>query len=1695
MAIDPKAIEDVYEFGSMQLGMLFHALESGDSGLYVVQLSYQIDGTLDTDVFEEAWHRVVAHHPVLRAAFAWERVAQPRQVVLRDVQVPFERLDWSDRSEEAQRAAHLDLLREDRSRGFDLSQAPLQRMWLLRISETSHVFVWSFHHLLLDGWSINLVLRQVLTTYEALRAGREPQLQPGTPYGNYVRWVARQDHAGAEAFWREDLAGLTGPTAVPPEPHALLHEDDGTGNGHLEVELPPEEARELERFSASQRITLGTLVHAAWGLLLGRWSGTDEVIFGTVAWARPRALPGADAIVGPCMNTLPLRVPLDPTAPVGEWLAALQLRMARVREHEYVPLPSVRSWSEVPPDLPLFNSLLAFQSFGGGAGPSQQVAGLEITEYHASEFVNYPLALEASPRRGLALRFLYARDHYNEATIARLAEDLRRLLNGLAADGDRPLGSVPMLGAQDRRRVVETFNDTATTWSSDLPVHRRVAEQARRRPDAVAVVDPDGAHTYADLDRRANRLANALRDAGVGAEDPVALVLPRSADLVCGMLAALKAGAAYLPLDPDSPVGRIDALLADACASVVVTRGDTADRLDRDGRTVFRLDAAAALDGFADVDPDVRVDPDNLAYMVFTSGSTGRPKCAGNPHRGFANTVEWTAELLELSGDDRASVACNPAFDGSTWELWPALTRGASLRIPDDDTRALPERLRDWLVEQRVTVGMLPTPMAEHALALEWPDDTALRLLLTGGGALRRWPGSRFPARLVNNYGVAEASVVSTSVALHPKDEGGQPPPIGGPIPNTTAYVVDSGFQPVPVGVAGEVYVGGEGVGRGYVNRPGLTAQRFVPDPFGPPGSRLYRTGDVARWLPDGTLEFVGRADDQIELRGLRIEPGEVEAALLSHPDVAQAAVAARQTGGGSGRALVAYVVGANGPADAAGLREFAAERLPAYMVPQSYVDLDTLPLSANGKVDRARLPDPSPGEAESLGFVEPRTELETTLAKVWCAVLGAEKVGVHDNFFELGGDSITSIQVVAKAAQEGVALSPALLFQEQTVAELAEAMGGGPQDGPVADGESGTPARKRRSPLVPIAAEGARPPLFFVHPINGLVASYYALGERLGTDRPLYGLQALDEQGTDTETVETTAARYVEAIREVRPEGPYLLGGWSYGGIVAYEMARQLRAAGSEVGLLALLDTPGPQVFRLLPDVDPKRMAAMLRREVGRRYGRRAKRLVRKSGEDWVRSVEASYRRRLEAAAAYKPPSTFDGRITLFRASKRPDGARSMADELLARIDDPTFGWLDHATEGVETQTLPGKHDDFFDEPALSVLAERLGELMDQIDEEAGDVNRGRQQPGSDDESRRQRRGAVLHLAGGPRDPGGLAGSGPAGDRGGVRGLHRGALDGHASGESQAPHGRRGRGWRPMTDVAVLDHVSKRYGEKEALRDISLKIGAGESVALLGPNGAGKTTTISLLVGLREATSGRVEVFGQDPRKRAVRSLRGVMLQDSKVPDNLRVRELIDLFRSYYPDPLPTGEVLELADLVEQAKVFAGALSGGQRQRLFYALAVCGNPPVLFLDEPSVGMDVASRRSFLEGLRRFKDSGATLILTTHYLEEADALAERVLVVDDGRVVEDAPPSVIKARIPSKRVEFTWEGSRDALEDPALPVGSVRIEGNRAVMLSHEPEQLLARLFNSGVTVRELQVTGADLEEAFLALTDKEAVR
>jgi len=1334
-------------------------------GVYTIATALHLYGELDEGALERALNQIVARHEVLRTRFGGSD-SQPFQIVEDRCSMPLERTDLSEqssreKSEEAARIVH-----DQSFEAFDLENGPLLRATLIRLADREHVFSLSMHHAISDGWSMGIVARELAAFYNAA-VNNENALLPelAIQYADFAAWQRewlQGDNLRRQLdYWIEHLEGAPPVLELPTDrPRPSVQTFNG---GRESLRIDAACCERLEALCRREDVTLFMTLCAAFNVLVHRYTGQDDFVLGTPIANRNRA--EVENLIGFFANTLALRFRVDGEATFENLLN--QVREVALGAFAHQDLPFEKLVEELAPKRslahsPLFQVMFALQNIDASL---PVLRDLDVSRFGKSGGRSrFDLTLTVSRGSGgLAVNAEYNTDLFDAGTIQRLLRHYHVLLDAVTRDCAVPVSVLPMLTETERTTLLYEWNDTAVDLSLDRCVHQLVEDQAACRPGAVAVEDDSTRLTYGELNERANRLAHRLIELRVRPRSRVAVCTSRRVDMVVGILAVMKAGAAYVPLDPAYPVERLRYMVEDSSAVALVVDAAMDERMPVTEALHVRVEACLECDTLPVTNPAISVTAADAAYAIYTSGSTGRPKCVLIEHRGLLNLIQWHQRTFRVTANDRATHVAGPAFDASVWELWPYLTIGATVFIPDEITRVSAVHLRDWFLENEVTIAFLPTPLAELAIGLDWPATCSLRTLLTGGDTLHKRPSSALPFGLVNDYGPTENTVVSTSGPVEPLAETTRAPSLGRPIDNTEIYVLDRNLQLVPVGVPGELHVGGIGLAREYLGQPDLTSERFIPHPFcNADGRRLYKTGDMVRYRPDGTLEFLGRTDHQVKIRGYRVELGEIESALCRQPGVQDAVVLPRANGPG-GPALAAFIV-----ADSRHeirvelLRDALKGELPVHMMPASLTLTDTIPLSAHGKVDRDALlqRERKPAEADPVKQA-PVTETQRTIAAIWRDLLQMEDVGIHDNFLDSGGHSMLAVELLSRLnAAFNAELPLRAVFEEPTIAGLARRVDvtivarGGRGNGH----DPGGPTRIEDELIVPLRAGGSRTPIFLVAPAGGTVFAYYALAHHLGPDQPVYALQdpAFEGNRAPCDTIEEMATTYINAMRSVQPQGPYIMGGWSFGGTVAFEMARQLNG---ETGLLFLIETitgvsPSEGSRKSLSERTrlmrenfsarcllalsgltttaegawfslaatwPMRWLRAMRRKLGsreeRRLGRNLENAVNESVSDMAGAgtmlVKQSFARHwvriaLANARAFRRyvPEPYPGRLTLFVAERRVT-ARPGAD--------PARGWSQLAQGGVDVCTLPGDHFSILRNPNVATCAQVLRERADE--------------------------------------------------------------------------------------------------------------------------------------------------------------------------------------------------------------------------------------------------------------------------------------------------------------------------------------------------------------------------------------------
>ncbi|MDB6110672.1 MAG: amino acid adenylation protein, partial [Pedosphaera sp.] len=1151
-----------------------------NSPLYNMTSVARLTGRLDFAALKFALNVVVARHETLRTRIV-STDGEPEQIIDEDVSI---KVEWHDllpldevgREVEMERLVHAEVRRP-----FNLATDRLLRATVLRLGPETHVLVLNIHHIVSDEWSFGILFNELTSFYAAFLSGTPASL-PELPiqYGDYAVW--QREWLGSErfqkqlSFWKEQLRGNP-PALELPTDHPRSSTPTSRGAGRWRA-LGTELTNSLKELAVRERVTLFMMLLAAFKALLYRYTQQEDIIVGTPMAGRTRM--ETEGLIGFFVNTLPLRTRLSGDLSFLELLK--QVREVALGAYSHQDLPFEKLVQELHPErsagqMPFMKVLFMART---GTSKNVKFPGLTIEFLGiGTETAKFDITLGVQETdQGLMAGVEYNADLFEDATMARMLEHYDVLLRGVVARPTQRLGELPLLSEAERQQLLVEWNNTQAEYPRNRCVHELFEEQAAQTPHAVAVTFGGRQLTYAELNSRANQLAHYLARVGVRPGRLVGVCAERSLEMIIGLLGILKAGGAYASLDPASPKERLAWMLGDLRVPVLLTQRRLAEvlpegsahgpafpppifiHLDADSHFLARENAA---------NPQTGADAESLAYVSFTSGSTGRPKGVCVPHRGVVRLVSNT-NCANFSPREVFLQLAPISFDASTFEIWGCLLNGGRLVMLPPAPPSLSE-LADAIEKHQVTTAWFTAGLFHQIIEENLESLKPLRQILAGGDVLspphiRKALSSLGSCRLINGYGPTENTTFTTCYPIPPNFDGAHSVPIGRPVANTQCYVLDAQLQPVPIGVPGELYTGGDGLAWGYLNQSEQTAEKFISNPF-QPGTRLYKTGDLVRYLEDGNLEFLGRMDLQVKIRGFRVELGEIESTLFEHPAVRQCVVTARDDASGV-KQLVAYVVPRKSPAPPAmEWQAFLRHRLPEYMVPPFFMTLKELPLSRNGKVDRPALPAPQPTSGDLDTHLAPRNEVERELQRLWELVLNVRPIGIRDKFFALGGHSLLAVRLLARIEKTfAKKLSVLTLFQHPTIEQLALVL-------------RNTPGPEARSTIIEIQPHGARPPLMFVHGAGGgMFWGYNNLSRHLGEDQPVFAFESRALDGEEEfQSVEAMAGQYVADLKIFQPRGPYYLGGYCFGGVVAYEMARQLQAQGQKVGLLALINSNPP--------------------------------------------------------------------------------------------------------------------------------------------------------------------------------------------------------------------------------------------------------------------------------------------------------------------------------------------------------------------------------------------------------------------------------------------------------------------------------------------------------------------------------------
>lgn len=1281
----------------------------------------KIQGYLNTAILSQVVTEIVRRHEILRTNFIIKD-GFPVQVITPHTAISIPVVDLQGLSEVEQFTQVQKLIQQEQTQTFNLSDDFLVRISLLKLAEDSYVLVLNMHHIVSDGWSVGIFVREFTALYQAFAQSKSSPLpELSIQYADFACWqrkLLNGDILKTQLeYWQKQLAGAP-PLLELPTDRARSPKQTFSGSS-IKIHLDSQLTQQLKLLSQQSGATLYMTLLGAFLILLSRYSNQEDIVVGSPIANRNRS--EIESLIGFFINNLALRVNLEGNPTFLELLQNVIKVTLDAYAHQDVPFEQLVEKLQPERSLsysPLFQVVFALQNT---PLDKLEIPGLTLTPVEVERVVskNDLILLVEERNSELVALWDYNTDLFDVQTITRMAGHFQTLLAAIVINPQQPIGELPLLTATERHQLLVEWNNTQLNYPQDKCIHELFTAQVQKTPDAIAVVFQDQHLTYQQLDCHANQLANYLQSLGIRPEIPVGICVERSLEMVIGLLGILKAGAAYIPLSPNYPFERLSFILEDVQPPVILTQEHLLDKLPSSWSQVICLDSQwEDVAGFSEENPVNKATPENLAYVIYTSGSTGKPKGVLIPHQGLCNLVQAQIQSFDVTPDSRVLQFAAFSFDASVSEVFMALCSGASLYLEISEKLLPNSSLIQLIQDKQITHITLPPSALAVLPAADLPT---LQSLIVAGEAcgsdlVGQWSTNR---RFFNAYGPSECTVCGTiAECIDPTKK----PPIGRPINNTQVYILDKNLQPVPIGVTGEIYIGGVGVACGYLNRAELTAQKFIPNPFSDDkAARLYKTGDLGRYLADGNIQFIGRIDHQVKIRGFRIEPDEIQAVLLQHPNVENVVVVAREDNLRQQR-LVAYIVEQqqNSPQT---YKNYLRELLPDFMIPSEFVLLESLPLNPNGKVDRRALPAPDEQarlQSES-NFILPRNTLELQLAEIWEEVLEVRPIGIKDNFFDIGGHSLLAIRLMSKIEQAfGRNLPLTSLFSGPTVEQLASIL------------HSSSGDSSSQSPLVAIQPHGNKTPLFYMPGGGGNVIYLYHLARHLGFDQPFYGLQArgLDGNEPPHTQIEEITAYNIQAIKTIQPQGPYLLGGHSFGSFVAFEMALQLEHQGEKVALLALMDTPAPTPDLKLghSNVDDATylvgLASNIERFSGYNLSISYVDLETLSTEEQLNYVlerlkivkvlpaEAKLKQlrgllqvfKANDQTQYLPQSIYTDPITIFQASDNHNFGTSLK------------GWEKLSKAPVETYSVPGDHISMMTEPHVQVLAEKLKACLEGV-------------------------------------------------------------------------------------------------------------------------------------------------------------------------------------------------------------------------------------------------------------------------------------------------------------------------------------------------------------------------------------------
>lgn len=1299
--------ENYYPLSAIQKGLLFHFLQSPNYETYCVQLNFNCDSKLDILSFKKTWNILIARHDVLRTSFKWDGLEEPIQIVHKTAKFNYRYYDWQNYPEDQFYERLEKFLSKDRQVAFDLNKVPL-RIAVIHLPNQSYQIVISMHHILVDGWSLSILFRELNEIYQSLLVGINPTLPKPERFVDYILWLQQQSLRSAENFWQTYLEGFLEPTDLSINKSKDMRNFSEkpvyrTKNKGLSQEF----FTKIQQFASENLLTLNTIFQGVWGIILSRYSQTDDVVFGTTISYRPAELLNSEQMIGIFINTLPLRVKLEENETVLNYLHKVQKNIIDVAQYQYTPIKTIQKCSNISSEFSLFKSIVVFENYPVEDDKNQLI---RFSDIEIIDPTHYPLTFIVVPDKKLILKIHYDEDIISVDAIERLLNHIETLLTQMVFYPKSTLSSLNLLTTKEQQLILTDWNCTKMDFPQHKSVHQLFEEQVEKTPNRTAVVFENKQITYQELNERANQFAHYLLKSGIKLETLIAVYLERGLEMVVSILGILKAGGAYVPIDSEYPEGRIKHILADSKPHFLVTQQSLYDKLQLNINSpvlVILIDQKLKnFDENSIENPRKLIKSNNLMYVIYTSGSTGRPKGIMLTHLTIVNLIFWESKKFMPQLHDKIMQFASISFDVSVQEIFYTLLNGCQLHIAPTDIKRSVRDLLYFIEAKKINRIFLPTALLDlfvkEAILNKFTLSQLSSITVAGEElkitiSIRDFFTHYHHITLINQYGPSESHVVSSFVFK----PGLCFAPIGKPIANVNLYVLDRNFKPVPVGIKGELFISGKSLAKGYLD-PSLDGNKFITNPFNKK-ERLYRTGDLVRWLPDGNLEYVGRVDNQIKIRGHRVELVEIESQLQNYPLVDKAIVILRKNID-EYKYLTAYLVTKNNVTlDLEEVQTFLKKYLPDYMIPTAFMLLKEFPLTNNGKVDKKSLPEPTRQQLLLPNYVAPRVAEEQELVDIWQEVLGVDKIGVTDNFFALGGHSLSALSILLKIRNKfSIDLPIRALFDAPSITQLSNYIRQIKDNKQILNADSAIGINKHTFfSLVPLQPHGDRTPLFLIHPIGGTVFWYVPLIKYLNPNQPCYGIQ---DPGIETkhimfDNIEEQASFYITIIKNIQPSGPYLLGGASAGGVICTEIARQLLEKNEKIAFLGLFDSWVPHPKKLK---DKKFFESNMRRQFYQMQNNFAGIGITRA--DILLKLQWQRSRLLKK---YKVVF-INQKLILFKAME--------TIPIYQSYEAPFNLWEVYSSQHIEVHHIPGDHETIFQEPNVRVLADKLNTCLNEI-------------------------------------------------------------------------------------------------------------------------------------------------------------------------------------------------------------------------------------------------------------------------------------------------------------------------------------------------------------------------------------------